>query len=224
MKRYTIGKIFPFFCIPLIINLCDVCKQKPIQPNSWQVLLYNIYDEDDPYNNILIYREKTTNYLFLRPLQKALLPEIAIELLQLFLTFGVPNHLDFSFENNMAPDGPTVMNKIKTMHPSCENVNCDFEGTKAENGAEFQRISTAISKMLERRDGKRWVLDCQITQYKLNLSRTIIFNHSGKFLSTCIPFEIFMRRKANVNNYIHDNNINPFEWDLFNQNLNTVRK
>ncbi|KAJ0171847.1 hypothetical protein K1T71_012610 [Dendrolimus kikuchii] len=217
MRRHIDGKIFPFFCIPLIISVCDVCKKKSILPNSWQVIISNINPIDDQYNHVLIYREKTINHLFMRPLRRSTVTEMAIELLQLFLQFGIPNYLEFSIRKGIAVEAIQVMNIIKTMHPPCANIICMYDVTKVENSGEIQRISKAITEMMENCHNNNWVLDCHITQYKLNMTRTVIFNYGGEFLTTGIPFELFMGKGANVTEYRKENVINAFEWDMDSQ-------
>lgn len=217
-RSYTRGTIFPFFCIPLIVDLCPFCNKTVIKPNSWQVIIFTL-NRSDEFNHILVYRELNTKYLFMRPLAMKSAEEIGIELLQIFLQYGIPNYLEFTMRTDKTMLANLIMKTITIMYPPCEKIKCIYNVNSNQETADIKRISKAISQMLDSHDKNAgstdtssWILDCHITQYKLNKSRTVVFNYNGNFVCAGIPFEIFFCNK--VNNYTSEDRIDALEWDL----------
>ncbi|XP_031767155.2 KRAB-A domain-containing protein 2-like [Galleria mellonella] len=175
-KYYSI----PSFCVNLFfreviksISTNDSLNNKDNKDHTQVEIIDMSKEPDGKFTKILLYHNKRTDFIVLKPIMNNDPNEVALELLNIFLDFGTPAKLfllrvSFLFFNE-------VLDVLKQISPNFEHLVVE---TTRHYNMKFQTLITkSLDIWMTTCGSKNWSIACHVLQWKLNTRK---LNDEGK--------------------------------------------
>lgn len=196
LKEYVVDKIW-FLLMAKACNLCESCHRNEVHEIDSGIEFKHCYrvfttsmsenppvalEADDlenlnPYRHLLIVVDKSTSFVFLRPLTVLDENNVAMELFKIFTDFGTPQRLeasDFPFYEIVCRIVSKFMPQYKIQVSKIPSRHTDWTG----------RVMAFLQDWMDVNESENWVVGCPSVQWNMN---NTVRNNSTPF------FDVFKK-------------------------------
>ncbi|KAG6463087.1 uncharacterized protein LOC115452138 [Manduca sexta] len=202
---------YPQFCIPLVLQSCNVCKEvsksynvmvcKEIETDKsiWKLAIHRMEtNKIGKYLYFFVYVEVVTTYIIIRPLTKLVVEELGMELMKIFTTFGPPKKI------LTARDYEHLVKRTLNMMGAMDERYTALVERCQDYIFDIASVLVAMKKWFKQSGSNDWVTACSLVQWQLNTSVRLISRNDGQQVKAGIPYNLFFGSKANTFNHISD--------------------
>ncbi|XP_049879130.1 KRAB-A domain-containing protein 2-like [Pectinophora gossypiella] len=171
----------PKKAIEIFVSLCPTCRMYRNAPKRSSIMnpanvRYNAkgqfdiidlqYCADGDYKWLLSYQDNATKFTLLRPLKTKNISDVAMELVNIFTTFGSPNVLQSEMGHDLTEK---VIKEITALWPASNIVQgCGPNPRKPQGRTESQDIENLLQSWMHEKNSTNWTLGCMFVQYQKN--------------------------------------------------------
>lgn len=188
---------YPSVCLSLLVKSCNVCRSKTIKPAKTYTKICSVYitlmiQKETRVNckYLLIYIDKSTDFVVIRPLCQKLDTEVAMEIFKILMQFGPPKKLcmyghnkDFNIKVGL---------HLRQVCPMF-NFSIEYRSSNLDPSA---YVVNKVHEWMSENNSISWEIGCSAVQKELNMIR--LKSRTGEN-ENITPFQLLYDRKGITN-------------------------
>lgn len=170
-KKLLFSYKFPVICLSLLVKNCNVCKSRHRKPVATVNKVSSVYvtvmiqkKKYPAFRYLLIYIDRATDFIFLRPLKQKTDLEISMEIFKILMQCGPPQKLClYGYNRDFNKKVGSVLRQVCPM----------FDFSIEYRSANFDPSAVVIDKLydwMNQNASVMWEIGCSIVQRELNTS------------------------------------------------------